>query len=68
MELADGPYETAAGYVLHRLGRIPDVGDDLAVGGHTLVVTGREGARLTRLSVKQVEPDPGAGTATTADA
>ncbi|MEQ7846411.1 hemolysin family protein [Nocardioides kribbensis] len=68
VELADGPYETAAGYVLHRLGRIPDVGDDLAVGGHTLVVTGREGARLTRLSVKQVEPDPGAGTATTVDA
>ncbi|HVU74663.1 MAG TPA: hemolysin family protein [Mycobacteriales bacterium] len=31
IELPDGPYETAAGYVVHRLGHLPRVGDSVDV-------------------------------------
>lgn len=66
--LADGPYETAAGFVLARLGRLAVVGDRVAVGdspedrdgtarpGHALVVTAVEGRRITRVRVVPDEP------------
>jgi putative hemolysin len=38
VELEDGPYETVAGYVLHRLARMADVGDVVPVGDRSLVV------------------------------
>ncbi|MCV2394670.1 hemolysin family protein [Actinotalea sp. M2MS4P-6] len=52
VELADGPYETAAGFVVHRLGRLAVVGDRVRVREHELVVTATEGRRLTRLLVR----------------
>src|SRR3712207_181901 len=36
LELPDGPYETAAGYVLAGLGRLPEVGDAIEVEGRTI--------------------------------
>jgi putative hemolysin len=60
VELADGPYETAAGYVIHRLGRLAVVGDRVRVDGHDLVVNATTGRRLTRLSLELVRPEPGA--------
>lgn len=56
VELADGPYETAAGYVIHRLGRLAVVGDRVRVNGHELVVTATTGRRLTRLALEPIEP------------
>lgn len=55
--LADGPYETAAGYVIHRLGRLAEVGDRVRVDGHDLVVAAVEGRRLARLTLEAVTPD-----------
>lgn len=52
VELADGPYETAAGYVVHRLGRLAAVGDTVAVGEHELVVAEVDRHRITRISVR----------------
>ncbi len=52
LPLTDGPYETAAGYVIHRLGRLAQVGDRVAIDGHDLVVTQVEGRRITRLTVE----------------
>lgn len=52
--LVDGPYETAAGYVIHRLGRLAAVGDRVRVDGHDLVVTAVAGRRLTRLALEVV--------------
>lgn len=49
--LEDGPYETAAGYVVRRLGRIAVEGDAVEVEGHRLVVAAVDGRRITRLSV-----------------
>ncbi len=65
IELEEGPYETAAGFVLHRLGRLAEVGDTVQVGDHQIVVTEVDGLRITRLAVQPVEgpaadPDPDA--------
>ena len=52
VELADGPYETAAGFVVHRLGRLARPGDRVVVGEHELVVAEVNRHRITRLSVQ----------------
>jgi CBS domain containing-hemolysin-like protein len=44
-----GQYETIAGLMLARLGRIPDVGDDLEVDGWRLTVMRRDRNRLAEL-------------------
>lgn len=49
--LADGPYETVAGYVIDRLGRLAEVGDVVRVDGHDLVVTEVARRRIARLDV-----------------
>lgn len=55
VELEDGPYETAAGYVMDRLGKVAAVGDRVTVGDSELVVVETDGTRLVRL---QVRPAP----------
>ncbi|MFC5175436.1 hemolysin family protein [Nocardioides taihuensis] len=49
LELEDGSYETVAGYVIARLGRIPVVGDAVDVGTDRLVVDEMAGRRVTRV-------------------
>ncbi|HEY2766141.1 MAG TPA: hemolysin family protein [Pseudonocardiaceae bacterium] len=44
-----GDYETVAGLVLARLGRIPDVGDEIETEGWRLTVTRMEGHRIAEL-------------------
>lgn len=57
VELVDGPYETVAGFVLHRLARMADVGDKVPVAEHTLEVAEVDGHRITRVRVHDpVEP------------
>lgn len=51
VELEDGPYETAAGFVLSRLGRVARVGDSVMVGAHELAVTEVDGNRIARVRV-----------------
>ena len=58
-----GAYETLAGLVLARLGRIPDVGDDIVVDGWRLTVTRRDRHRVAELRLAQpdtVESEPAA--------
>jgi magnesium and cobalt exporter, CNNM family len=55
-----GDYETLAGMVLERLGRIPDVGDDLDVDGWRLTVMARERNRIAELRLSRHGHD-GAG-------
>jgi len=47
--LDDGPYETAAGYVLSRLGRLPRTGDAVQVAERRLEVIELDGRRIARL-------------------
>ena len=51
VELDDGPYETVAGFVLHRLARMGELGDRVAVGDHTLEIAEVDGHRITRVRV-----------------
>jgi len=51
VELPEGPYETAAGYVLSALGALPSVGDTVQVAGRTITVTELDGRRIARLRV-----------------
>jgi putative hemolysin len=56
LELPEGPYETAAGYVLAALGDLPSVGDEVRAGGRTLTVTALDGRRIARLRVGAPAP------------
>ncbi|MFZ5813934.1 MAG: hemolysin family protein [Bacillota bacterium] len=49
-------YETLAGFILDRLGEIPQVGDKVTVDGWTLVVEKMEGHRIDQ--VRAVPPAP----------
>jgi putative hemolysin len=51
VELPEGPYETAAGYVLAALGNLPAIGDEVRIGGRVLTVTELDGRRIARLRV-----------------
>ena len=53
VQLPEGPYETAAGYVLAAFGDLPKVGDSVQVGGRTITVTELDGRRIARLRVSQ---------------
>ena len=60
VRLDEGGYETVAGYVMSRLGRVPRVGDAVEVGGGRLAVTQMSGTRVTRLAFGPARPAPGA--------
>lgn len=55
VRLPDGPYETAAGYVVAALGRLPSVGDRVTADGSVLTVSELDGRRISRLTVR---PEP----------
>ena len=59
--LEPGPYETAAGFVVHRLGRLAHLGDTVRVGDDELVVTAVDRHRITLLSVRPAPSDGGSG-------
>jgi putative hemolysin len=56
--LPEGPYETAAGYVLAALGDLPAAGDSVQAPGHTITVTELDGRRIARLRVTANPPSP----------
>jgi CBS domain containing-hemolysin-like protein len=45
----DGAYETVAGYIMSKIGRIPAVGDELEIDGGTLRVERMDGRRVDRV-------------------
>jgi putative hemolysin len=63
--LPDGPYETAAGYVIARLGHLPAVGEFVDVNGRRLEVVGLDGRRVSRLRLSP--PTPAASSTPAAD-
>lgn len=56
--LEPGEYETVAGFVLDRLGRIPTAGDDVVVEGARLVVRRMDDIRIAEIEVVRTEPRP----------
>ena len=55
--MPDGDYETLAGLVLARCGRIPDVGDDVEIDGWHLTVMRRDRNRVAELRVTAPVPE-----------
>lgn len=58
IELEDGAYETVAGYLISRLGHIPQVGEVLALRDGTLEVAARNGNRITEIALRPEERPP----------
>jgi putative hemolysin len=61
--LPDGPYETAAGFVVSSLGRVPRLGDVAESDAVRLTVAAMDGRRIDRLRVTRIEPAPDAAAA-----
>ncbi|HMA47378.1 MAG TPA: hemolysin family protein [Frankiaceae bacterium] len=51
IRLPEGPYETAAGYVMRTLGHLPAPGETVEADGARLTVVGLDGRRVSRLRV-----------------
>ena len=64
VRLAEGPYETLAGYVMASLGHVPRTGEAVEADGHRLEVSELDGRRVARVRVTPVvsdqdaEPEP----------
>jgi putative hemolysin len=53
ISLPEGPYETAGGYVMHALGRLPEVHDVLRIDGARITVLSMEGKRAGQLLISR---------------
>jgi putative hemolysin len=60
--LPEGPYETAGGFLMARLGKLPQVGDRVEINDHLVEVLEVEGRRASRLRVEPL-PEPEAAAA-----
>ena len=59
LRLPEGDYETVAGFVIERLGKIPAPGDSLEHDGWRLTVQTMRRRRIVRLQVERVSEGPG---------
>jgi len=53
IDIPDGPYETASGFVMHFLGRIPVANDVVGVNGIRITVLTMEGKRAGQLAISR---------------
>lgn len=61
VRLPDGPYDTAAGWMLYALGRIPSEGDQARFGDIVLTVSQLRGRRVERVRLSRTPPAATAG-------
>lgn len=57
LNLSDPNYDTIAGYMLGKLGRIPQTGDVVESDGLRLRVEQMDGMRIARISLHKIRPD-----------
>ena len=57
--LPPGKYETLGGFVMHRLGHVPRVGDAVEEGGWRIRVSRMEGRRVREVRIGRSEPPEG---------
>jgi putative hemolysin len=53
LDIPEGPYETASGFVMHFLGRIPQVNDVVSINGLRITVLTMEGKRAGQLLISR---------------
>lgn len=61
VSLPEGEYETLAGFVLDRLGHIPEPGERVLDGQLELTVMALNGVRITQIAVRVLSPPADAG-------
>jgi putative hemolysin len=54
VEIPEGPYETLSGYVMHELGRIPEISDSLDLPNARIKVLTMEGKRVGTLQLTRI--------------
>jgi len=54
LHLPEGDYETLAGFVLERLGRLPQTGDSLTYNSIRLTVLEMQGPRIKQIEITRV--------------
>lgn len=59
IELPEGHYETVAGFIMDRLGRLPRAGDRVQVPGYVLTVLSMDRLRIARVRVTPAADRPG---------
>lgn len=57
-DLAEEEYTTVAGLVLHRMGRLPQIGDSLEFGGYRFEVVDLDGRRIDKIIITRLPPEP----------
>lgn len=57
-ELSDEDYATVAGLVLHRMGRLPHVGESIAFGGYRFEVADLDSRRIDKVIVTRLPAEP----------
>jgi CBS domain containing-hemolysin-like protein len=61
IELQPGPFDTVAGLILDRLGRVPDVADFIELDGWLLRITRMDARRVDRVEVERVSASASGG-------
>ena len=56
IELPEGPYETLAGFILHHLGRLPEIGTRFSQEGISFEVLALDGKRISRVQLRVDDP------------
>lgn len=68
ISLPAGPYDTVAGFLLHRLQRLPQLGDTVVFDGHGLTVSALDGRRISGIRVTHPHaPAHGSGSQSVGD-
>lgn len=52
--LPEGDWNTVAGMIFALAGRVPEVGDEVQIPGHSLRVTGKRRRRITRIELRRL--------------
>lgn len=53
----DGDFESLGGLIVHRVGRVPEVGATLSLDGYDLIVREADEKRIVKVEIVRAEPD-----------
>ena len=62
-EIESDDFDTVGGFVIHRLGRLPSVGDEVQADGLSLRVLSMSGRRIRRLRITREHAEEAEGVA-----
>ncbi|MEC8858121.1 MAG: hemolysin family protein [Chloroflexota bacterium] len=62
LEIPEGDYQTLAGFILDRLGGIPEVGDVMEFGDLRITIIAMERVRIEEVELRRLDSGPGSGT------